>query len=280
MFFLCLGLIFFLLVYLLSSRDGTLFISSDRVGIVTITGVITDSHNVVEDLKKFGDDRTVRAIVLRIDSPGGGVAASQEIFQGILEIRKKKKVVASLGALAASGGYLVACGADEIVANPGTVTGSISALMQFPNVEELFKKLGVKSTVVKSGKFKDIGSPLRPVTPEEKALLQALVDDIYEQFLDVIVKSRNIPKEELKKIADGRVFTGKMAKELKLVDHLGDLNYAVDQAGRLAGIKGKPRVIYAKKRITSWWDFLWGKFSRAGGALEYQLSPLALYQYL
>ncbi len=271
--------LFFLLVYVSSSGDFGHFSFSEKVGVIAISGIITDPQGPVHELKRFGDDRSVKAVVIRIDSPGGGVAASQEILQGIAELKKKKKVVASLGALAASGGYLIACGADEIVANPGTITGSISAIMQFPNVEELFKKLGLKSTVVKSGKFKDIGSPTREMTAEEKALLQALVDDIYDQFVEAVAEARKIPREEIAKVADGRVFTGKKAKDLKLVDHLGDLPFAIQLAGRLAGIKGEPEVVYAQRRIASLWDLIFGRFSETGTLLKKHLHPAASYQY-
>lgn len=173
---------------------------------------------------------------------------SEEIYQAVRELRKKKKVVASMGAVAASGGYLVACGAEKIMANPGTITGSISALMHFANIEELLKKVGVKSQVVKSGKFKDMGSPLREMTAEEKELLQLVVDDIFDHFLDIIVKERKIPKEKLKEMADGRIFTGRQAKALGLVDELGGLDEAVKLAAQSAGLKEKPEAIYAPRK--------------------------------
>lgn len=252
------GFCFFLVIYGLSSLGGkrhhTLSLT-DKVGIVTIEGVISESKEIVEQLDNFGKDEGIKAVVLRIDSPGGGVASSQEIYGAVLELKKTKKVVVSMGSLAASGGYLIACGADKIVANPGTITGSISAIMHFANVEELFKKIGVKGQVVKSGKYKDIGSPLREMTDEEKILIQGLVDDIYDQFLDVVVQNRKIPKEELKKLADGRVFSGRQAKHLKLVDELGDLNAAVRMAGEMSGIKGQPETVYPAKKKDSWVDF-------------------------
>ena len=151
---------------------------------------------------------------------------------------------------------MIACGADKIVANPGTVTGSISAIMHFANVEELLKKIGLKSTVIKSGKFKDIGSPVREMTVEEQEILQKLVDDIFDQFLDTVVQNRNIPKKNLGDIADGRVFTGRQAHKLGLVDYLGDMGYAVTLAGELSGIKGKPEVIYPKKKGSKFWDYV------------------------
>jgi len=260
------GFIFILVVYGLSSFGSKRYRSlslGDKVGVVPIEGVIAESKEIVEQLNAFRQDEGIKAVVLRIDSPGGGVASSQEIYGAVLELKKSKKVVASMGSLAASGGYLIACGADKIVANPGTITGSISAIMHFANVEELFKKIGVKGQVIKSGKYKDMGSPLREMTDEEKILIQGLVDDIYDQFLDVIVQNRKIPKEELKKIADGRVFSGRQAKGLKLIDELGDLNSAVRLAGQLSGIAGTPETVYPVKKKESLADyFLQGMMTR------------------
>jgi protease-4 len=279
------GFIFILVVYGLSSfgskRYRTLSLG-EKVGVVPIEGVIAESKEIVEQLNAFRQDEGIKAVVLRIDSPGGGVASSQEIYGAVLELKKKKKVVASMGSLAASGGYLIACGADKIVANPGTITGSISAIMQFANVEELFKKIGVKGSVIKSGKYKDMGSPLREMTDEEKILIQGLVDDIYDQFLDVVVQSRHIPKEELKRIADGRVFSGRQAKNLKLVDELGDLNAAVSLAGQLSGIAGTPETVYPVKKRESLADyFLQGMMTRVMEEIrgKSNTSPVVSYIY-
>jgi protease-4 len=255
---ICVGFVFFALVYVLGSarEDKPTFALNNKVGVVKVEGIIGDAHDVVEQLNQFAKDDNVKAIILRIDSPGGGVAPSQEIYSAIVDVKKNKKVVASMGAIAASGGYMIACAADKIVANPGTVTGSISAIMHFANAEELLKKVGLKSSVVKSGKFKDIGSPVREMTGEEKELLQKLVDDIYDQFLDMVAESRNIPKKNLENIADGRVFTGRQALKLGLVDYLGDMGYAVTLAGEMSGIKGKPEVLYPKKKGSKFWDYI------------------------
>lgn len=252
------GFVFFTLVYVLGSatEDRHSFALNNRVGVVKVEGVISDTHDIIEHLNQFDKDDSIKAIVLRIDSPGGGVAASQEIYAAVVDIKKKKKVVASMGSLAASGGYMIACAADKIVANPGTITGSISAIMHFANVEELLKKVGLKASVVKSGKYKDIGSPVREMTTEEKKLLQELVDDIYDQFLDMVAQNRNIPKENVRDIADGRVFTGRQAHKLGLVDYLGDIGYAVTLAGEMSGIKGKPEVVYPKKKGSKFWDYV------------------------
>jgi len=264
------GVAFFLLVYALGSvtEDKQSFSLNNKVGVVKIEGFIGDIHDVVEQMNQFGKDDSIKAVILRIDSPGGGVASSQEIYQAVNDLKKKKKVVASMGSVAASGGYMVACATDKIVANPGTLTGSISAVMHFANVEELLKKVGLKATVVKSGKFKDIGSPVREMTPDEKALLQDLVDDISDQFIEMVSKDRNIPKENVRKIADGRVFTGRQAHKLGLVDYLGDMGYAVTIAGEMAGIKGKPDVVYPKKKGLKFWDYF---FREMFTALEGQI---------
>jgi len=237
-------------------RDGRSFAAGDKVGIVEVDGIIRDAREVVGQIDDFGKDDRIKALVLRIDSPGGGVAPAQEIYEALLRIKKQKKIVASMGSVAASGGYLIACAADRIVANPGTITGSISAVMHFPNAEELLKKIGLKSSVVKSGKYKDIGSPVREMTAEERALMQSLVDDIYDQFLDVVSQNRRISKEELKKIADGRIFSGRQARKMKIVDELGDLGHAVRLAGKLAGIPGTPEPVYPEKKAVHLWEYL------------------------
>lgn len=252
------GSVFFAAAYTLGNLSGgkrTLTLA-DKVGIVPIDGVITGSKDTIEQLETFGKDPSVKAVVLRIDSPGGGVAPSQEIFGAVLELKKKKKVVSSLGSIAASGGYLVACAADRVVSNPGTITGSISAIMHFANAEELMKKIGIRATVIKSGKFKDIGTPTRGMTEEEREVLQDLVDDIYDQFLDSVAVHRKLSKESLRAVADGRVFSGRKAMKLGLVDELGDMTAAVRVAGSLAGIQGEPDVVWPPKKRSSLFDIL------------------------
>jgi len=251
-----------LLSYLLFYKAGAYptkiktFSSVNRIGVVSINGPIYDSLKISEQLEEFANDGSIIAVVLRVDSPGGGVAASQEIYDAVVELRKSKKVVASMGSIAASGGLLVACAADKIIANPGTITGSISAIMQFANFEELLKKIGLKSSVVKSGKYKDIGSPLRDMTPEERKIIQELVDDIYNQFIDVVVKDRKLSREKVLEIADGRVFSGRRAKEYGLIDDLGDMNYAAKLATQLAGKDGKYELVYPRKKRESVFDYL------------------------
>lgn len=257
------GMVFFAAVYGLNllKGEGRALTLRGKVGIVPIEGIIADSREIVEQLAEFAEDSGIRAVVLRIDSPGGGVAPSQEIYQAVRRLRDRKKVVASMGAVAASGGYLIATAADRIMANPGTITGSISAVMHFANVEELLKKVGVRSSVVKSGKFKDIGSPTREMTPEERELVQGIVDDIYDQLITTISENRKIPLEKVVKLADGRIFSGRQALDLDLVDELGGLQDAVLLAGRLSNIEGKPGVVHALKKRTGLWRYLLENFA-------------------
>ena len=253
----------------------------DKIGVVCVEGVINDSREITEQLDDFGKDDSIIAVVLRVDSPGGGVAVSQEIYDAVIELKKTKKVVASMGSIAASGGLLVACAADKIVANPGTITGSISAIMHFANFEELLKKIGLKSSVVKSGQYKDIGSPMRDMTPEEKVIIQDLVDDIYNQFVDVIVKERKLSREKVIAIADGRVFSGRKAKELGLVDEIGDMASAAKLASKLAGKDGKYDLVYPSKKRASVLDyFLEGAASQLSNSLKEKLEGKGGISYL
>ena len=243
--------------------DGWQFSLRGKVGIIPIEGIIGDSGELVEQINEFADDRRIKAVVLRIDSPGGGVAPSQEIYQAVRELKKKKKVVASMGSVAASGGYLIAVAADRVVANPGSITGSISTVMHYANVEELLKKVGVRSSVVKSGKFKDIGSPTREMTAEEKSLIQAIVDDIYDQFVRTIAENRKLPVQRIFELADGRIFSGRQAKDLGLVDELGGLQDAVLLAGKLSGMEGTPETVRGMKKKTTLFKYLMGSMTSA-----------------
>lgn len=226
------------------------FALGDRVAVVDIKGVITSSRDIVEQIDNFTQNRDVKAIILRINSPGGGVGPSQEIYRGVLRAKEKKKIIASLESVAASGGYYVACASDLIVANPGTITGSIGVVMEFSNVEDLLKKIGLRSYVIKSGKHKDIGSPVRKMTPEEREILQGVIDSVHNQFVRAVAEGRNIEEEKIREIADGRIFSGEQAKELGLVDRLGSLQDAIEIAAEMIGIEGKPVVIYPKKKLS------------------------------
>lgn len=255
---LVIGAGFFFLVYTMSSVTGekTAFIGKERIGVVPLKGVITDSRPVLEVLEKFSKDDSVKAIVLRIDTPGGGVGPSQEIFEKVRTVRKKKTVVASMGSMATSGGYYVACAAEKIVANPGSLTGSIGVIMHFTNMEDLFKKVGLRASVIKSGRFKDAGSPFRDMTKEERELLQALIDDVHEQFVEAVSESRGLDRGNVIELADGRIFTGRQALKFKLVDELGDLDHAADVAAKLAQLEGTPELYFPKEDKRSVWRYV------------------------
>jgi len=242
------GLFVFFLVLALSvaslvGQPATLVIG-DKVGVIEIYGVIADSKQVIEQLHDFRDNDNIKALVLRVDSPGGGVGPSQEIHDEVLALDKLKPVVVSMGSVAASGGYYVAAAAREIIANPGTITGSIGVIMEFANFQELLEKIGLSSVVVKSGEYKDIGSPTRDMSESEKQILQDLIDDVHSQFVASVASGRQLDETAVRSIADGRIFSGRKAKELGLVDHLGNLEVAIQRAAELAGIDGEPHVVY------------------------------------
>lgn len=235
------------LLFALGTRD-TDFEFGEKVGIIEITGIISDAKNITHNLKLFREDTSVKAIVIRIDSPGGAVGPSQEIFREIRKTSSSKKVVASMGTIAASGGYYVAAGADGIVANPGTITGSIGVIMGFTNYQELLQKIGLVPVVIKSGEYKDIGSPVRKMKAEEQQILQDFAKKIHRQFIMDIVEGRKIDQAKVESIADGRIFTGEESKELGLVDRLGNLEDAIEWAGRMGGIEGKISTVYAREK--------------------------------
>jgi protease IV len=230
----------------------------DRIGIIELQGTIDDSEPYLRQIKTFRDDSSVRGVVLRIDSPGGAVAPSQEIYQQLLKLRQEagKPVVVSMGSVAASGGYYVACAADSILALPGTLTGSIGVLMEFPDIHEVMGKIGVGMEVVKSAPHKDIGSPFRPLTDEERKLLQSMVDDVYRQFVEVVSTSRHLPMDSVLAIADGRVVSGNQAREMGLVDGAGGLPEAIAMAGRMCGLGDNPKVVRPRRPRPSLVDLL------------------------
>ncbi len=244
------GLVFFLILRLIFApgEGGSWFSFKDKVGVVLIEGVLSDSRDAVRQLEKYERDGGIKAIVLRVNSPGGAVVPSQEIYDKVLAVKKSKKVVVSMGSVAASGGYYIACAADRIIANPGTITGSIGVVVQFSQIEELLKKIGLKSTVVKAGEYKDMGSPVREMTPAERALVQGVIDDIHAQFIEAVVSNRRIDRQEIERIADARIFTGRQALAAGLVDGLGNMDHAIDTAAELAGIEGRPEVIYPEEK--------------------------------
>lgn len=236
-------------------RKSKIGISQDKIAVVNILGPIRasmkssdpfarDSEKIVKRLKKLNENPSVKAVVLRINSPGGTVAAVQEIYSELLKMKKNGKfIVASFSDIAASGGYYIACAADEIVAQPGTLTGSIGVILEIGNFSELMKKIGVKIETVKSGIHKDIGNFAREMTIEERKILQDLINDAYEQFLSAVVTGRKLDEAKARTLADGRIFTGTQAKASGLVDTLGGLDEAIEEAKKLAGIKGEVKII-------------------------------------
>jgi len=238
------------LLFIFGTRNAD-FEFGEKVGVIEIIGAIADSKDIIHNLKRFREDDSVKAIVVRIDSPGGGVGPSQEIFREIRKTSESKKVIASLGGVAASGGYYIAAGADGIVANPGTITGSIGVIMGYSNFQELLKKIGLVPVVIKSGEYKDIGSPVREMTKKEEEILHNLANQIHRQFIKAIAEGRGIEQSKVDKFADGRIFSGEEAKKLGLVDRFGNLEDAIEWAGRMGGIKGKISAVYPPEKKLS-----------------------------
>lgn len=261
------------------NTDGFDISSGKRVGLIEVKGVILDAETTVKNLERYAENQNIAAVILRIDSPGGGVAASQEIYEAVKRVREGGKfVIASMASVAASGGYYIACGADTIMANPGTTTGSIGVIAEMLNATELMKKIGVHFEIIKSGKFKDTGSPFRPMNEEDRRQLQSYVDNAYQQFVDVVVSERNLTTEEVLKYADGRIYTGQQAHELQLIDLLGTYEDAVALAGKVAGISGKARVVKPPARKTTMWDLLFGDVEQH--LIRLQTLPVLRYQMI
>ena len=231
--------------------DGGQTLFGPRVAIVELEGMIAEVDDLVREVKAHRENPQVKAVVIRINSPGGVVGPTQELHQALMRVREAgKPVVASLSSVAASGGYYTAVAADRIYANPGTLTGSIGVVMQMANVQDLFKKVGVDYVVVKAGQYKDLGNFARSMTPEERRVLQTLLDDVHGQFIDAVAQGRKLDRGEVVKFADGRVFSGVQAKDLKMVDALGSLEDAVNEAAKLAGLAVPPAVIRPTKRFS------------------------------
>ncbi|MEI6305715.1 MAG: signal peptide peptidase SppA [Deltaproteobacteria bacterium] len=258
------GVLFFLVLFfvsvliakaLLGSTDSSL-VDKPGVGLVEVKGMILDSRETVRQLRYFLKKETIKAVVLRVDSPGGVVAPSQEISDEVRKFAAKKKIVVSMGSLAASGGYYISAPATLIYANPGTITASIGVILKLSNIEALMDKIGIKSFTLKTGKFKDSGSPFRKFSDEDQAMLQAVIDNTHEQFVLAVAKGRKLPVEDIRRIADGRILSGEQAKALKLVDRLGTLQDAIEEAGKLAGINGEPEVILSPRKKHNYWDIL------------------------
>lgn len=251
--------IFFLLLTVVLGRglkQGSSLTLGAKVGVIEVNGVIDSSRELIEHLVDFRDNDAIKALVLRVDSPGGGVAPSQELHEEIRKFAAIKPVVVSMGSVAASGGYYIAVPAQRIVANPGTITGSIGVIMEFANLQELLEKIGLRSEVVKSGSHKDIGSPLRPMSAADRQILQAMIDDVHEQFVTAVAEGRQLEIVKVRAIADGRIFSGRQALAAGLVDELGNLQDAIVIAGKLGAIEGEPDVVYPPEEKPRLIDYL------------------------
>jgi len=249
-----------LAAYFSGESSPGLSLSGNQVAAIELEGTISDSKEFIDQLKDLGNRSGVRAVVLRINSPGGGVAASQEIYESVKKFRaeSKKKVVVSMGSVAASGGYYAACAADRILANPGTITGSIGVIAEWYNYGDLLRWARLQSIVIKSGAMKDAGSATRPLTDEEKVYFQNLIGNMYGQFVSAVAKSRKMKEEDVRKLADGRVYTGEEAKANGLIDGIGTYQDAIEEAGRISGISGTPKVVSPPKKTFSIFDLLLG----------------------
>ncbi|MDZ7640616.1 MAG: signal peptide peptidase SppA [Desulfurivibrio sp.] len=272
--------------YLLGSLLGTTGFFTSRsheqgVGVVEVKGVLTAADELIAQLNEFGRQDNIKAIILRIDSPGGAVGASQELFTEVQRVNQRKPVVASMGSVAASGGLYAALGAERIIANPGTLTGSIGVIIKFPNLEELFDKIGYRSETIKSGELKASGSPDRPLQPAERRMLQEMVSGVHEQFIEAVADSRGLSKETVRAFADGRIFTGTRARELRLVDQLGNLNDAALLAAQLGGLNPDrvPELIYPPRREFSLLSLLLGSKGKTQLTSPLNLTPVLAYEW-
>ncbi len=254
---LTLGVGFMLLIYISIFAPGenedtdVVLGSGDKIAVIELKGVITESERIVKQFKKYRKNNSIKAILFRVDSPGGGVVASHEIYQEVKNTRDYgKPVIVSMGSVAASGGYYVSCGANLIVSNPGTLTGSIGVISQFLRLDPMFQKIGIEMNTIKSGKYKDAGNPFRGMTKEDKKYFQDLMDDVHYQFIDIVEKERKLEHQKIIEYSDGRVFTGEQAYKMKLVDTLGTFEDAIKIAADVAGIKGEPAIVKEQKRKT------------------------------
>ena len=238
--------------------DGTLLGEDRRVGVIEIRGTIENAQETLKAIKEYRKDSKIKAILLRIDSPGGGIGPSQELYREVKRTTETKPVVASLGGIAASGGYYIASAATKIVANPGTITGSIGVIIFFPNFKELLEKIGIRSNIIKSGRYKDVGNPSREMTLEERELMQGTIDEAHRQFIRDVASGRNLAEEKVREFADGRIIMGQTAFNLGLVDELGNFEDAVSRAGLEGKIEGEPDLVFAKKKKFSMLDLFLG----------------------
>ena len=274
-FFLFLVAIFLLVYFSVRVQQKDSFSGfGDKIGVVDLEGVILSPKDTVEQLRKFADDSSIKAIVLHVDSPGGGAAASEEIYREVLRIRdkKKKRIVASIETVGASGAYYVSSAANKIFADNASIVGSIGVIAEWYNYEELLKWAKLQAITLKAGEFKDTGSPTRPMTPEERAYLQGLIDNMHTQFIHSVAVGRKLPDSQVQALANGKVWTGEEAVPLKLVDQIGDFRAAIEDTAKSVGIKGEPTLVRPEKDRKSLLDLLFGDAS------EYLPNPAKLMQ--
>ena len=263
-FFLFLVAIFALVYFSVRSQEKDTFGGfGDKIGVVDLEGVIINPKDVVEQLRKYGDDSSIKAIVIHVDSPGGGAAASEEIYREVLRIRdeKKKRIVASIETVGASGAYFVSSATSKIFADNASIVGSIGVIAEWYNYEELMKWAKLQQITIKAGEFKDTGSPTRPMTPEERAYMQGLIDNMHSQFIHCVAVGRKMKDEDVRTLANGKVWTGEQAVPLKLVDQIGDFRAAIEDTAKSVGIKGEPTLVHPEKERKSMLDLLFGDIS-------------------
>ena len=262
------------LAVVFAARGNSGFVLGGRIAVLTIDGVISDDTELLEQIREFRDDASIRGFVVAINSPGGSVGPSQSIYHELKRLRDEdgRPVIASIGGVGASGGYYVALGADSIFAMPGSLTGSIGVIMEFPDASELMDKVGVRMQVVKSAEHKDIGSPFRPITAGDSAILGALVQDVYQQFVDVVATERRLDRGAVQSLADGRILSGRQALDQRLIDRLGNFEDALSAAGRMAGLGDRPRMTRPPEKSFTLWDVLLGR--GVEGALGRLIGPL------
>jgi protease IV len=280
--FMLLAVSLAVIVLTFGAEERTDFAFSDRIQIVDIEGELIQSRPILDQLKRYEDSNSVKAILLNIDSPGGGVAVSQEIYAELRRLREKKDkiIVAYLSSTGASGAYYVSCAANKIVANPGTIVGSIGVIAEWVNYADLLEWAKLKEIVFKTGEFKDTGSPSRPLTDNERKYFQGLIDDMYVQFVEAVSSGRRLDLQEVRSMADGRVFTGRDAKQRKLIDEIGNFQDAVDLTAKLAGISGKPRLIRLTRQRVTLLDVLTTDLSRLVPFNGQSMKSQIKFQYL
>jgi protease-4 len=264
-FFLFLLAVFALVYFTLRSQQKNSFSSfGDKIAVVDLEGLILSPKDMVEQLRKFGDDNSVKAIIIHVDSPGGGAAASEEIYREVLRIRdvKKKRIVASIETVGASGAYYVSSATNKIFADQASIVGSIGVIAEWYNYEELIKWAKLKAIVMKAGEFKDTGSPVREMTPAERTYLQGIIDNMHGQFIHSVAQGRHLADAQILPLADGKVWTGEQAMPLKLIDQIGDFRAAVEDTAKSVGIKGEPTIVRPEKERKSVLDLLFGDASQ------------------